>query len=100
MDRIVELILRTFSLLEAEGRAAKRSALDVVAVMLVWGLAAGLALAGLLVLLAALYVALETVVPAALAGTIVGGLALGLSAMLRVSGKRFIEERTHGHREE
>lgn len=99
MDRIVELILRTFSLLESEGRAAKRGALDIVVVTLLWLLAAALALSGVLILLASLFLVLKLVVPAALAGALVGGLAMGLAGVLRGSGLRYFEERWNGPRE-
>ncbi|MCB9849879.1 MAG: hypothetical protein H6817_04165 [Phycisphaerales bacterium] len=95
MNRIVEIVLRTFTLLEAEGRAAKRSAFDVVFVALIWAMAAGMAFVGALAVFVAIFLMLDAVAPTPLAAGIVGVFMLGLAVAVWFVGQRLREERQH-----
>jgi len=87
MTRIIELILRTFSLLEAEGRAAKRNALDVVLVAQVWAVAAGIAFVGAILVFAAIFMTLQLIMPTPVAAGLVGVMMLCCAVAVWFFGK-------------
>lgn len=81
-SRVIELILRTATLVEAEGRSLKRNTLEVVGLALVWVLATVLALLGVLVLLTAVYLGLRRIMPEWAAVACVGAILLTLALVL------------------
>lgn len=93
MNRIIEIILKSFGVLEAEGRAAKRHALEVICIAIIWLSAAGVAFVGTMGMSAALFLALDRVMPASLAAAIVSGLLLILAYFLWMLGKRYHAQR-------
>ncbi|MCA9250580.1 MAG: hypothetical protein KDA54_05555 [Phycisphaerales bacterium] len=92
MNRIIELILKTFSLLEAEGRAAKHCAVEFMVVALLCLAATGLAFAGVFAISASLYFALTWVMPAPLAGGIVGIILCGVATKVWTLGEQTLKE--------
>ena len=93
MNRIIEIILKTFGLLEAEGRAAKRHALELICVAMIWFAAAGVAFVGTMGMAAALFLAMDLVMPTSLAAAIVSALLLSLAYSLWMLGKRYHAQR-------
>lgn len=93
MNRIIEIILKTFGLLEAEGRAAKRHAIELIYVAIIWIAATGVAFVGIMGMSAALFIALDLVIPRSLAVAIVSGLLLVLAYFLWMLGKRYHAQR-------
>ncbi len=92
MNRIVDLILKVFGLLEAEGRAFKHCAIELLTVACFWAAATGLALAGVAVVSASLYFALTWIMPNPLAGAIVGIVLCALAVRIWSCGEQCLKE--------
>ncbi len=90
---IVELVLRVTNLLEAEGRAARAGALQFVTAGAVMLIAALLALLGIIVLGAALFIGLVETMHPAWALVIVGVVFLLLAFGAGLAGKASIQTR-------
>ncbi|MBI2436001.1 MAG: hypothetical protein HYV26_24355 [Candidatus Hydrogenedentes bacterium] len=88
MRALSELVVRTANLAEAEGRLARRKALEVIAATLLWLGSVLIIVAGLVVLSGALYAGLRLRLPAYWALSIVGGLQVAVGSVGILVGRR------------